>query len=70
MPHLAELKTNAEKIKKSVTVLTASYFPKHSSKVFAKSIDARFISLPTNVGENEVDSYFKLLDHIVRELSK
>jgi len=68
--HLADLKERALANKEPITVIVASYYPTHSAQKFANSVNANFVTLPTNVGEAGISSYTELFDHIIKELNR
>ncbi|MEK9727601.1 MAG: metal ABC transporter substrate-binding protein [Candidatus Margulisiibacteriota bacterium] len=68
--HLNQLKNKVKNTSQKTIVITASYFPQKSGKIFAKQIESEFISLKTNVDFKEIKNYIELFDYLVAKLNK
>lgn len=68
--HLMNLETTLKKIQSPKLVLAASFYPKQVGESFSKKIDAKYVSVPINVGSLGIKSYIGLFDYLVEEISK
>lgn len=67
--HIAFLDEELRGSSELVIVMVANFYPKHIGKSFSNRIGAKFVHLPTSVGDKDIDDYLDLLDYIVDQLT-
>ncbi|MBT5953353.1 metal ABC transporter substrate-binding protein [bacterium] len=68
--HLMSLETMLKKTNSHKLVLSASFYPRQVGESFSKKIDAKYASVPINVGSLGIKSYIGLFDYLVEEITK
>lgn len=51
-------------------LLMANFYPENIGRPFAKRVGAKFVQVPSNVGENGIKSYTELFDYIIASILK
>ena len=54
---------------KNTVLLMTNFYPEKHGRQFAERVEAKFVSVPSNVGK-DIDSYDKLFDYIIKKIIK
>ena len=68
--HLQSLKNKVTSSTQETIVIMANFYPKSIGQSFAKNTDSQFKYLATNVGDDNIQTYTKLFDYLVSEITQ